>query len=631
MEINTNSSENTTIRRSRSWSLYAAVFFSLAVVIARIAVPPVNMLTWDVFGYYLYLPANFIYDDPALSNHQWVDEIMQKYQPSPTLYQLVDLDEGKRLIKYSSGLALIYSPFFFAAHALAPALGYPADGFSLPYNIALSIGGILWAIAGIFLLRKVLLRFFDDRLSAVVMALIIAGTNYFHIVAIDGTLITHNYLFTLYALLVLLTVKWHEKPTARYAAGIGLTIGLTGLIRPSEAICLLIPLLWNTGTAEAFRDKLKKIKHHPWHLLLIAITAFLVGAIQFFYWKELTGQWIYYSYSNNPGEGFRFFPPYIIEFLFSYRKGWLLYTPLMIFAFAGMALMLRKKYRAALPALVVFMLLDLWIISAWTAWWYGGGSFSSRSIIPAYVLLAIPIGYVTKELIATKLRPVAGIVAVLLIALNLFQSWQWQARIIDKERMTGEYYWAVFAKTQVDKQKLDHLLMVDRGVETNETPAHMERYSGKLLWELPARENSRDTFYISSSGQPSESTVQTGYRMHKVNAFSPGINKKFSELTAQDHVWIKSTVEIFVPDEFQGKPPMLVNTFHYNGDAYKYRAVTLKPNEIKYGEWNYLEYWYLTPEVRTTDDNLKSYVWYSNSDTAYIRNFRIHVFEIKEH
>lgn len=623
----TNSNE--TVRHKSS--LYVAIFFSLAIVVARITVPPTNMLTWDVFGYYLYLPAVFIYDDPTLSNHEWLTEVMQKYQPSPTLYQLVDLDEGKRLIKYSSGLALIYSPFFFIAHVLAPVLHYPPDGFSLPYNIALSVGGILWAIAGVFLLRKVLLRFFNDSISAIVMTLIIAGTNYFHIVSIDGTLITHNYLFTLYALLLLLTIKWHDKPDWHIAAGIGVTIGLTGLIRPSEAICLLIPLLWNTGTASALSDKLYKMRKNALHILIITMAAFVVGFIQFFYWKELTGQWIYYSYSNNAGEGFRFFPPYIAEFLFSYRKGWLLYTPVMIFAFSGMFIMLKKNYRASLPAIVVFIILDLWIISAWTAWWYGGGSFSSRSIIPAYVVLAIPLGYLIRELMTFKIRLIAGILAFLLIILNLFQSWQWQKRIIDKERMTKDYYWAVFGKTNIDKKKLDHLLLVDRGVETNEIPANIERYTQKLLWELPSADNNRDTLYAASMPASSENLPVTGYKMHKDNAFSPGINKKYNELTQLDHVWIKSMVDIFVPHGYQGKPPLLVHAFHYKGDAYKYRAVTIKEDEIRYGQWNKLEYWYLTPEVRTTDDNLKIYIWHSSADTAYISNFKVEVFELQTH
>ena len=36
-----------------------------------------NVLTWDAFGYYLYLPAAFIYKD--VKEMDWVPEIVDKY------------------------------------------------------------------------------------------------------------------------------------------------------------------------------------------------------------------------------------------------------------------------------------------------------------------------------------------------------------------------------------------------------------------------------------------------------------------------------------------------------------------------------------------------------------------------
>lgn len=594
-------------------SLTVSIILVLTIVILRVVEKPVNMLTWDVFGYYLYLPANFIYDDPHLKEHQWLDDIMQKYKPSPTLYQLVDLPNGNRMIKYSSGSAVLYAPFFFIAHWITPLTKYPADGFSLPYQVMVSIGGLLWAVIGVFLLRRVLLQFFNDKLTAILLVLVIAGTNYLLLAGIDGTLLTHNFLFTLYALLIILTIRWHENPSILLAVSIGLTFGFISLIRPSEAVSLLIPVLWWTGTKDALKLKFRIIKTYPLHIIIAAIVALMAGFIQFSYWKSITGEWIKFSYSNNPGEGFMFFSPFINEFLFSFRKGWFIYTPLMLFAIIGIFVMLRK-YRENTPAIILFLILDIWIISAWSAWWYGGGSFSSRSIVPAYTLLAIPLGYLIKEIASTKWKIPAILVGIFLILLNLLQSWQFNHRIIDKERMTKDYYFAIFGKVKVDKTKLDHLLLVDRSTETNETPAYPERYSSHTIFTLDV---------------PEDADTSSAHRLDASNPFSQGIDIPYFELTKKDHVWIRSSVEVWIAENYKGQFPMLVNTFHYKGEAYKYRGATLNDSSVVRGEWNKLTYWYLTPEVRTQQDNLKVYVWQQSPDPVYIRNLKVEVFELK--
>ncbi len=593
-------------------SLIACILLCLSIIVIRSIETPKRMLTWDVFGYYLYLPANFIYDDPKLTNQQWIDEIMEKYQPSPTLYQLVYLENGAKLIKYSAGNAVLYSPFFFLAHWLAPILGYPADGFSLPYQVIISIGGILWALLGVFLLRKLLLFYFSDSITAIVLVLVIAGTNYLHLVSIDGTLLTHNYLFTLYTLLIILTIRYHRNPSSSTALLLGITAGFISLIRPSEAVCFLIPLLWQTGTRQTLVNKISIIKGNPFHPIIMIAAALVIGLIQFFYWKSLTGEWIYYSYSNNPGEGFRFFPPFIIEFLFSFRKGWFVYTPIMLGSVVGMIWMF-KKHKENLPAILIFFIIDIWIISSWTAWWYGGGSFSSRSLVPAYVILAIPMGYLVKGIGKFKLKWAFLIIGLGFVILNLFQSWQWVNGIIDKERMTKEYYIAVFGRTAIDRNKLDKLLLVDRSTGTDQLPEHLERYTGKMVYQY-------NQLMVDDTTQ--------ALRLDSKNQFSPGPDIPFKDLTKSDHVWIKSSIEVWLPEGYSGKMPHLVSSFHYKNAAYKYRGATIDEDKAVRGEWQTITYWYLSPEVRTLDDNLKVYLWHNDSTCIYIRNLKVEVFEL---
>ena len=73
----------------------------------------------------------------------------------------------------------------------------------------------------------------------------------------------------------------------------------------------------------------------------------LVWVPQMIYWKEMTGRWLYFSYGSD--ERFFFGDPAIIKGLFSYRKGLFIYTPLLLFAFAGVISLWLKTF-AACPA-----------------------------------------------------------------------------------------------------------------------------------------------------------------------------------------------------------------------------------------------------------------------------------------
>src|SRR5690606_30388307 len=261
----------------------------------------------------------------------------------------------------------------------------------------------------------------------------------------DGTLLTHSVLFTLYALLLLATIEWHEKPDLRSALVIGLSGGMIALIRPPEAIVMLIPLLWAAHSSTKWRDLLK----HPFHPVLTVVAFCLVLLPQALYWKLMTGEWITNSYANNAGEGFDLWDPYLADYLFSFRKGWFIYTPLMLLAIIGIPWLWRRQ-RALFWPLIVFLPLQLWIASSWTTWWYAGGSFSARSMVPAYVLLAIPLGGLLQQAWQHRgSRAILFAATIVFTALNLFQTWQWRARIMSKDRMTREYYLATFGRTSV--------------------------------------------------------------------------------------------------------------------------------------------------------------------------------------
>lgn len=588
-------------------SRYALIVLCAVTIAVRCAMPQRQVLTWDVFGYYLYLPATFIHDDPALEDRAWLDEVMAKYEPSSTLYQIVDGPEGRRVIKYSSGMAVLYAPFFFVAHALAAPLGFPVDGFSAPYQVAVTIGCLAFALLGLFLFRNVLLHFFDDRWTAALLLLIGFGTNWFQLTAWDGTPLTHSALFTLYALLLLATIRWHAAPSWRWALWIGLSLGLITLIRPSELVAMLIPTLWGMHSAGARKAKWNAIRSNIPQILGAALLFLFAVSPQLFYWKSITGQWIFYSYVN-PGEGFDLATPHLRPFLVSFRKGWFIYTPLMVIAIAGI-IPLWKRIPQAFWAVVIFLIVDVWIVSSWSCWWYAGGSFSSRSMVPAYVLLALPLGAALQWAWERKVARMAAIAACgAFLVLNLFQTGQWTAGIISKERMTKAYYKAVFARTSIPDGAKD-LLLVSRSFGSEERLSDEGRY------------HVREAFRDGYSDRPDSVLTLSGEA-----PYSQAFETSYEGLTNNDHAWLRVSARFWVGDSVPAVPTVVIH-FEHDGGVYKYLARDWVIPRGARNQWVSFSVDYITPEVRSKHDKMKAYIWNQRGSPIRVDDLVVQVFE----
>ena len=227
-----------------------------------------NQLSWDVASYYLYLPFTFIYHDIGIRDFSVLQDLFDKYQFSGTLYQGYMLENGNWVMNYTCGLAYAYAPFFFIAHAWALLGGYPPDGFSFPYQFCISNGVMLYIIAGVFILRKVLLHFLSDKVTFVTLFFMVLATNYFH-EAINDELQPHAILFTMYALVLWLTIRWHEKPSRKTAIALAAAMAWSILARPSEILMLIIPVLWNVWDKESLKRKWQLIRQNWTHLVWI--------------------------------------------------------------------------------------------------------------------------------------------------------------------------------------------------------------------------------------------------------------------------------------------------------------------------------------------------------------------------
>ncbi len=469
-------------------------------------------LAWDVSGYYLYLPAIFIYDD--LNELNFLPNIIEKYAPSPSTDQAYEAANGNKIMKYSAGMAVMYAPAFFISHAIAKVTDFPADGFSLPYQAGIHWWSVFFAIIGLFFLKKILAQYFEDDVVGWTLVCITLGTNFLIYSTFDAAN-THDYLFTLLAILTWSTIRFYDTFRWKYAIYIGLSIGLAALTRPTEIIYTMIPVLWGVSNLASLQDRVNiLLKHFP-KILTTALIIGSIGFIQIIYWKTVSGNWLEYSYQD---QGFSFLHPHFSDVFYSYRKGWLIYTPVMLFAILGF-ISLFKNHKKIFPAIFIFFLINTWIICAWDIWWYGG-AFGQRAFIQSYVLLALPLSasiYWIKNTAPKLMKPIFIAILSGCILLNLFQTYQAHWGPFETEAMTKAYYWRIFGKTENDPY--DRLLLdAEEGFSGN-------KKNVTLVLEEDF-ESIPDTATLNNSF--SKSGKWSGY-IDINQVFSPGINIPYSE------------------------------------------------------------------------------------------------------
>ena len=603
-------------------SLYAVLISFIAIIFFRFEKPFGNILTWDVFGYYLYLPLSFIYHDLGIHNFSVIDQILGKYHSTAAFYQGIQLDNGNWCLKYSTGLAIIYLPFFLLGHIYALLSSFPADGFSKPYQDAIMISGIVYALIGLYFIRKILLNFFTDGLAALVILIIVIGTNYFEYITYNGTM-PHNYLFAIHSITVWNTIRWHQHYKKRNMFFIGMFGGLATVSRPTEIIILIVPLLWNIWNKEEFKKKILYFYKNSSQLIVFSAGFILMILPQLLYWKVYTGYWLFYSYKN-PGEGFDFLSPHTLKFLFSFRKGWLLYTPVMIFAIGGFVYIFRNK-RNIFYALFIYLFLHIYISSSWSYWSYAA-SFSQRTMIQAYPVLAVSLGFFMTSTMNMKIliRWIIYILMGFFVILNIFQTWQFQHYIIDIDRMTKPYYFRVFGKTHVsDEDK--KLLLVERSADGKDIFTDPEDYTERTLgfdgFEKPGSplKNYCDT--LSHSGKYS-------YILDKDHVFSPNIHSAYEDITTKDHIWIRASIYVYPVFDPSDNPGSLVVTMDHKGGAYGYHTADIekKTYNVKPNQWNKLQLEVLSPPIRSGRDHLSVYFWDRGQKEIFVDDLKVEVF-----
>lgn len=496
---------------SSSWSKFVCWLSLVIFALTRTYYSEVNdrhlkVTMWDAFGYYMYLPSTFIYHD--YTQLKWLDEMDKKYDlTGGELYQANKFKNGNYVNKYLGGVAIMQIPLFAIGHTIAWVTGSPMDGFSAPYQYSIAYGALLYVFLALLLMRKILLRYFNDEVTAITLLAMVLASNLIQYVSVDSGM-SHAFIFPLYTLLIWWTIKWHDHPKSSYAFLIGWIIGLAMISRPTEAIMLFIPLLWGAASKEASLKKWKQVKEYKIQVVY-AIAGGLFGILpQLIYWKWTSGQWVY-----DVGSKWLFFDPYF-RVLFGFENGWFIYTPIAIFFLLGFFFMRRMEFR---KSVIVFCLLNIWIVIAWSDWKYGA-TYSTRALTQSYPMFLLPFGSFVNWAWKGSKKWLFAVLFAYLAFVNVFQIWQYNAGILHYREMNRLYYSHIYLRANPSPLAMSFL-------DTDEQPKRIDstRVTVQLKEELLVKNESEYPDIILTS-----SIDQANYLRIKMTLFSTvGFNTSY--------------------------------------------------------------------------------------------------------
>jgi hypothetical protein len=401
----------------------------LWVYVTGIAGDPIRS---DGFSYYVYLPSWFLHHDTtlaALARQCCGGDF-------PDFSAIIRWPGTRRWVNaHPIGVAIMQAPFFPVAHALTKWTNLSATGFTLYYQHAAGLAGLAWIVAGLAVLRRLLLESFGDRVTAAVLVALLLGTSLLHYATFDSSY-SHPYSFFLFAAFMYLTARWHRAATTRTSILLGIVAGLIVLVRHTNVLFLMVfPLygLWADGLT--MRVMLGRT----------VLVAALVIAPQLLIYYQATGRPIVSSYGSL---GFNWTSPQIYGVLLSVQKGVFFWSPLLLLAVAGLVRLSRLRKPAAgfvVPG-IIFLAINTYVIASWWDWQFGG-SYGHRGFVDALPLFALGLAAAFEWASQHELRrALTALVVSLLLCLSVFQMLQYWYGIVPFSDMTWPQYREVFLR-----------------------------------------------------------------------------------------------------------------------------------------------------------------------------------------
>jgi hypothetical protein len=378
----------------RSRYLFAAIFvFSLLVFLLHCAFTKTAVFA-DARFYFAYTHSLVKDHDLNLMNEYFSLNIQNKFEPGMIVAN-----------PYPPGVSIFWIPLYLNTNALADIFGFKNLGYEFAFQLSSALTNIFLGIFGLYLVYMLLKKYFSEKVALFSTATLFGATNLLFYIAVEP-INSHAASFFVSSLFVFYFLQVNTKDEKDYYLALGLLAGIAGLVRTQDIALLILPAI------QIFTNFKKRIKKLATQYLLLT-SGFIAGFLpQIILWKYFYNTFWFSPYLDT---GFNFLKPQILHVLFNSQNGLFTITPIVTISLIG-TFLLKQKDSSLFSYILIYFLLQLYLISAWNS--EQGGSYSIRMMVTTYPLISFGLARVFDKVLG-KIKEYYALAGVsLLIFLN---------------------------------------------------------------------------------------------------------------------------------------------------------------------------------------------------------------------
>ncbi len=342
---------------------------------------------------------------------------------------------------------MLWSPFLVAAHLAVLGvnrLGWhiSADGRSWPYLLAMASGTALYGFTGIFLSYRLALNYVQERWAFLAtLGIWLASSLPLYIYVHPSLSHPHSVFCT--SLFLWYWLRTRGSRTNQQWVILGLISGLMLDVRFDCVVFLLAPLL-ESGAAycAAWRDR----QNAPQLLrsLSYANVLYAAGVLVAFLPTMVTRQIVFgspFDFGMYTSQSWKWTTPAFLGVLFSSNHGLLVFTPILVFALAGLFMLCRSTYPDGVTYLSITV--ALYCLISFFPWWDSTVGLGNRYFLSLTPIFVVGLGVtfsravrIWRDARAATWR--LGTITVLLVMWNLGLMYQWSTYLMN---VRGQVYW----------------------------------------------------------------------------------------------------------------------------------------------------------------------------------------------
>jgi len=407
----------------------------------------------DGLGYYAWLRSALIDHDWSFDNEFDEHNPFRGKIPGPNARTAL----GLRANPWSIGPACVWSLGVVPGHLLLQMLQpygvpWPADGYSLPYQLLVGAITLVFSLAGLAFLYGICRQFARPVRAALAATFLTLGTTVVYYTSIEPSM-GHALGTTALAALVWYWLRYHGSTRAGRWFVVGVLVGVAALMRWQLACFAALPAgeallaCWN-----GCRMRSRQATCQP--LLGLAVAAVGAGIAfspQMVAWHHVYGHWL--------GSPLRlrhnWLQPSLWEVLGSQNRSLFYWTPLSLLAVAGFFSFRRQaKPVASAPLLLLAgtVLLQIYILASIRGdEVFLGSSFGFRQLTETLVALAPGMALLLERATPRWYRAL-GVLGCVLVLWNLLLICEYRYLLLppaggaSPARLLRNLFWLVHAK-----------------------------------------------------------------------------------------------------------------------------------------------------------------------------------------